>query len=295
MATASDAAMSSRACAHRRRPCSMRAPAPKPKLRSQAPARRLAAHAPKSNAPAPRSNSATELIRARSPHRGWRHLTADIRGARRGSAADAGSGQRRHVRCAVRVCRMQRANAALAGARETGDGTRDDRSRRQTESCSKRPLESERTVSAGEPLLEIGDPRQLESSLTCSRPMRCASTPACARRSSNGARNGADATVRRVEPAGFTKISALGVEEQRVDVILDFDDWSRACAALGDAYRVEVRIATWHTPSVLKVPTSALFRDGGRWAVYVARGDRDKARSSSWDVKPDARPRSRPV
>ena len=77
--------------------------------------------------------------------------------------------------------------------------------------------------------------------------------------------------VRRVEPSGFTKISALGVEEQRVNVILDFADPVQAWAALGDGYRVEVRIVTWESADVLKVPTGALSKSalGGQWAVYA--------------------------
>ena len=83
-----------------------------------------------------------------------------------------------------------------------------------------------------------------------------------------------DARVRRVEPAGFTKISALGVEEQRVNVILDFIDPAAAFAALTDAYRVEVRIVVWESHDVLKVPTAALFREGEQWAVYVVSDGR---------------------
>jgi HlyD family secretion protein len=83
-----------------------------------------------------------------------------------------------------------------------------------------------------------------------------------------------DAKVRLIEPSGFTKISALGVEEQRVNVVLDFTDPVAAWAALGDAYRVEVRIVTWESSSVLQVPTSALFRVGDDWAVYLVEGDR---------------------
>ena len=80
--------------------------------------------------------------------------------------------------------------------------------------------------------------------------------------------------MRRVEPAGFTKVSALGVEEQRVNVILDFADAGEDGASLGDAYRVDVRIVLWEAPDVLKVPTSALVWDGSRWAVYVASAGR---------------------
>jgi hypothetical protein len=71
------------------------------------------------------------------------------------------------------------------------------------------------------------------------------------------------------------KISALGVEEQRVNVVLDFVDRSRAArAALGDGYRVEVRAVIWESSRVRKVPTSALFRHGGNWAVYVVEAGR---------------------
>ena len=83
-----------------------------------------------------------------------------------------------------------------------------------------------------------------------------------------------EAKVRRIEPSGFTKISALGVEEQRVNVVLDFTDPAAAWAALGDAYRVEVRIVTWEAQDLLKVPTSALFRDGEKWSVYVVEEGR---------------------
>ena len=82
------------------------------------------------------------------------------------------------------------------------------------------------------------------------------------------------ATVSRIEPAGFTKVSALRVEEQRVNVILDFVDPATASAALGDAFRVEVRVVLWESPSVLLVPTSALFRVGESWAVFTVDADR---------------------
>jgi HlyD family secretion protein len=91
-----------------------------------------------------------------------------------------------------------------------------------------------------------------------------------------------EARVRRVEPAGFTKVSALGVEEQRVNVVLDLVDPLDARAALGDAYRVEVRIVLWEAHDVLQVPTSALFRDGDQWAVYAVVGGR--ARRTAVDV-----------
>ncbi len=84
-----------------------------------------------------------------------------------------------------------------------------------------------------------------------------------------------EARVRRIEPGGFMKISALGVEEQRVNVVLDFiESQTSMHATLGDGYRVEIRVVTWESPDVLMVPTSALFRYREDWAVYVVDGGR---------------------
>jgi HlyD family secretion protein len=135
--------------------------------------------------------------------------------------------------------------------------------------------ESEQIVSAGEPLVEIGNPWQLEivTDLLSTDAVRVP-TGAAATIEGWGGDSALPATVRRVEPAGFTKVSALGVEEQRVNVILDFADAGEDGASLGDAYRIDVRIVLWEAPDVLKVPTSALVRDGSRWAVYVASAGR---------------------
>jgi HlyD family secretion protein len=139
----------------------------------------------------------------------------------------------------------------------------------------KRVRESESIVPAGEPLLEIGDPHRLEmvSDLLSTDAVRV-KPGARAIVEQWGGDTKLDAKVRRVEPAGFTKISALGVEEQRVNVVLDFIDPSAAWAALGDAYRVEVRVVVWEAAHVVKVPTGALFREGERWAVYAVENGR---------------------
>ncbi len=84
--------------------------------------------------------------------------------------------------------------------------------------------------------------------------------------------------VRLVEPAGFLKRSALGVEEQRVNVIIDFTDPPEKYARLGDAYRVEARIVIWSAEDVLKVPAGALFRQGEDWTVYAVEDGRVAAR-----------------
>jgi HlyD family secretion protein len=135
--------------------------------------------------------------------------------------------------------------------------------------------ESESVVPAGEPLVEIGDPQQMEivTDLLSTDAVRV-KPGARATIEQWGGEAAIAATVRRVEPAGFTKVSALGIEEQRVNVVLDFVDVAGACALLGDAYRVEARIVLWEAPNVLKVPTNALFRDNTQWAVYVARDGR---------------------
>jgi HlyD family secretion protein len=86
------------------------------------------------------------------------------------------------------------------------------------------------------------------------------------------------ARVRRVEPAGFTKLSALGVEEQRVNVLLDLEDPASA-SPLGDGFAVEVSILTWSNDSVLQVPTSALFRDKDGWAVFALHEGRATVRA----------------
>jgi HlyD family secretion protein len=139
----------------------------------------------------------------------------------------------------------------------------------------KRVRESESVVPPGDPLIEIGDPHRLEIvadllSTDAVRVKRGARTII----EQWGGEKQLEARVRRIEPSGFTKISALGVEEQRVNVVLDFVDPAAASAALGDAYRVEVRIVIWEAPAVLKVPTGALFREGEKWAVYTVENGR---------------------
>ena len=84
--------------------------------------------------------------------------------------------------------------------------------------------------------------------------------------------------VTRVEPSAFLKVSALGVEEQRVWVIVGFDDPPSAWQALGDGYRVEARVIVWERDDVLRVPTSSLFRQGDGWAVFVVESGRARLR-----------------
>lgn len=135
--------------------------------------------------------------------------------------------------------------------------------------------ESETVVSPGTPILEIGDPTDIEIEA------EILSRDAVAMRPSDSVEIeqwGGDSTLkarlRRIEPAAFTKISALGVEEQRVYVLSDLVDPPEAAKALGDRYRVEVRVAVWHSDDVLVVPAGALFREGNAWKTYLYRDEK---------------------
>ena len=139
----------------------------------------------------------------------------------------------------------------------------------------KRFRESEAIVPPGEPLLEIGDPARIEivADLLSTDAVRIRPGAAVLIEQWGGGEP-LRASVRRVEPSGFMKVSALGVEEQRVNVRIDFADARAAAQLLGDAYRVDVRIVTWRADDVVKVPIGALFRRGDDWSVFVVDGDR---------------------
>ena len=139
----------------------------------------------------------------------------------------------------------------------------------------RRLQESEAMVPTGQPLLEIGNLGDLEivSDLLSSAAVHVrAGQPV--RIEQWGGDQPLAGRVRLVEPSGFTKISPLGVEEQRVNAIVDFADPPAARPAIGDGYRVEVRIIVSSRENVLKIPTSSLFRHEGDWAVYVVEDDR---------------------
>jgi HlyD family secretion protein len=143
----------------------------------------------------------------------------------------------------------------------------------------KRLRESESVVAAGEPLLEIGDPQRLEvvADLLSTDAVRVKPGGPVSIEQWGGATPLAG-TVRRVEPSGFTKVSALGVEEQRVNVVIDVAEPADAERTLGDAYRVEVRVVVWQAEDVVKVPVGSLFRRGEGWAVFVVDGGRARLR-----------------
>lgn len=167
------------------------------------------------------------------------------------------------VRAAVNE--VERAKSSLLGGDSVGDSTAvyapiDGRVLKVLE-------ESERVVNAGTPLVELSNPTNLEVVVDI------LSTDAVKIKSGEamtiggwGENKTVEAKVRLIEPSAFTKVSSLGIEEQRVNIIADF---LKQPPNLGDGYRVEAKIVVWEANSILKIPASALFRKGEGWSVFV--------------------------
>ena len=174
----------------------------------------------------------------------------------------------------ARQAELERANAQLISPTDV---------RAKSEDCPCVPIrspvdgrilkilhKSEGVVAAGEPLVEIGDPADLEivADLLSSDAVRVEAGQRVMIENWGGD-HVLEGVVERVEPFGFTKVSALGIEEQRVNVIIDFttprEEWSR----IAHGFQVDVRIVLWEGDGVLKVPLTALFRDDSHWAVFV--------------------------
>lgn len=135
--------------------------------------------------------------------------------------------------------------------------------------------ESERPVMAGTPLVEVGDPAEIEVVIELlSRDGAALVAGTRVELEQWGGPLPLMGKVRLVEPAAFTKISALGVEEQRVNVVADITTPLSERQSLGDNFRVEARVIVWESEQVLKVPVSALFRSGAEWAAYTVQGGR---------------------
>lgn len=133
--------------------------------------------------------------------------------------------------------------------------------------------ESEAVVALGTPLLEIGDPSDLEVVIDVLSGDALQIAPGQAvRLDRQGGSVALEGRVRKVEPSAFTKISALGVEEQRVNVVIDITSPRDRWQNLGDAFRMDARIVIHSAENALKVPVAALFRDGDQWAVFVVDG-----------------------
>lgn len=136
---------------------------------------------------------------------------------------------------------------------------------------------SERVVAAGTPLLLIGDPRKLEVVVDVLSTDAVRVPPGAGVILDEwGGAEPLRGRVSVVEPYAFTKVSALGIEEQRVNIIVDFID---PPGPLGDGYRVMAKIVTWSKEEVVKAPISALFRQGERWCAFVAEQGKARRRT----------------
>lgn len=174
---------------------------------------------------------------------------------------------------------LEQATAALLQRSGGAEGSRSDTAFEVHSPITGKVLrvmrESESVVFPGDSLIELGSLADLEVELDVLSDQAVRVHPG--QRVSLDRWGGAKplgGVVRVVEPSGYMKVSALGVEEQRVNVIIDMLDPPDARASLGDNYRVEARIAVWETPDAVRVPVGALFRSGEEWAVYVAEAGR---------------------
>jgi HlyD family secretion protein len=129
--------------------------------------------------------------------------------------------------------------------------------------------ENARAVTSSTPLMEVGDPRDLEIEIELLSADAVAVAPGAEALIEHWGGSPLRARVTVVEPGGFTKVSAIGVEEQRVKVRAELADTLPTGLLLGDRYGVQARIVIWRGDNVLQVPTGALFRRGGEWMVFV--------------------------
>jgi HlyD family secretion protein len=134
--------------------------------------------------------------------------------------------------------------------------------------------DSEAVVPAGAPLIDIGDPLDLEVIADLLSTDAVQIKPDAAVRIDGWGGSPIRGRVTRVDPAGFLKVSALGIEEQRVRTTIDFVDPSETWSRLGHDYRVIVHVTIWNAEDVLRVPVGALFRKGEDWAVFSVKDGR---------------------
>jgi len=175
---------------------------------------------------------------------------------------------------------LEQAKAALVRYRSNDPTAKWDVTSPVNGSVLKVIQKSESPVALGAPLLEVADSRSLEAVVDVLSQDAVAIRPGMRARVELGQGVASvPALVRLVEPAAFTKVSALGVEEQRVNVILDFAGPLDKVWTLGDAFRVEAHIVTHHEDKAVQVPVGALFRDGEGWALFVVADGRAAKRA----------------
>ena len=205
--------------------------------------------------------------------RGAGHVTQDAVDRARADA-DRADADLRSAQFSVRTTRHE-LEAAKAALRFAGAGAASETIEVRSPVAGrvlKIPRKSEGPVASGQALLEIGNPGELEVEVDVLSADAVRISPGTAVVFERWGREEAlTGVVRRVEPVAFTKVSALGVEEQRVWVIVEFTSSSALWQRLGDRYRVEASFILWQEQDVLQLPASSLFRDQRQdgWAVFV--------------------------
>lgn len=182
------------------------------------------------------------------------------------------------ARLAARVSENELDTARTALTSVTGDGKRSSTGVQVTSPTAGRVLrvlqQSEGAVQAGTPLIEIGDPRRLEIAVdVLTTDAVDITVGAIATIERWGGSHPLAARVKYKEPSAYTTRSALGVEEQRVPIVLDIVDEPSRWTELGDGYRVEARIRIAYVEDALTVPASALFREADAWATFKVNGE----------------------
>ena len=260
-----------------------------PRSQAQAEARVRAAESSRDAADAQlaRARAARELAEAEAGRREQLARRGLLAAAELESAQTTAETARQDERAAAFAAEVARHEVEQARAvlLRSGPGTRDEQSVLPVRSpVSGRVLrvfeESARTVPAGLPLLEVGDPTDLEIRIELlSRHAVRVAPGAPVLLDQWGGAEPLQARVRWVEPSAFTKISALGVEEQRVNVIADLLTPQEQRPGLGDNFRVEARVVVAVREAVLQVPAGALFQQDGEWRTFVADGGRARRRT----------------
>lgn len=185
-----------------------------------------------------------------------------------------------HVDIAEYELELQRAALLLTDPNQTDDGDMELSIRAPIDGRVLRIYqESTVVVTAGAALMELGDPTDLEvvADFLSRDAVRISAGDRVIMQHWGGVKP-LEGRVRLVEPSGFTKVSALGVEEQRVNVIIDLADPPAQRAELGDGFRVDCEVVVWEASDVLQLPTSALFRVDGNWHVFAIEANTARLR-----------------
>lgn len=243
---------------------------------------RKSAQAELSRAQAEVDYAAGELKRAQALAADNAISKSSLDGARRQADAANAQLQQAQANIKIRDSEYQRAQAQLWSPPRDAQNSRASEAvlvRAPVNGVVLRVLaRSESFVQSGTPLVELGNARDLEVKVDLLSADAVKVQPG--QRVLIDSWGGATLTgkVRQVEPFGFTKVSALGIEEQRVRVIIDFTEPYERWQQLGHGYRVEPRIVVWESRQALQIPLSSLFRDQQDWAVFVVKGNRAELR-----------------